>query len=78
MTADQALSFLDEMKRRGVRSFKFGELSVDFAPAEPPPLKEAKRVEADVCQCGHGFHAHQSGLCLAGCEPEKCLPEGTT
>lgn len=74
MTPDQALTFLDEMKRRGVRTFKFGELEAEFAPAEAPPMKESKAVaELDNCKCGHALHAHNGGLCLQGCEPDKCM-----
>lgn len=76
MTSAEALTFLDEMKRRGVRTFTFGELSAEFAPSEAPMRPEAKTLQTDTCQCGHGLHEHQSGLCLRGCEVDKCVTEG--
>ncbi len=35
-----------------------------------------KAPEADECKCGHPLHAHMGGLCVLGCEVEKCEPPG--
>jgi hypothetical protein len=43
---------------------------------EPPPagsnLSDAKD---EACRCGHLDYQHNNGLCVLGCEPEKCVSE---
>lgn len=73
----QALSLVDEMKRRGVRRFEVpGVVSAEFEPPREAPLKpDAKRADPEQCACGHAMHAHVNGLCTANdCGPEKCIP----
>lgn len=75
-TLDDLVALTDKLKERGVRSFSLGRFSVNFAAPEAPPLKE-KASDGDACNCGHPLHHHNNGLCLIGCEPDKCAgPEG--
>lgn len=59
---------------------------VDFGPAaaapspvlpDKPTTKDDEKDEApdDVCRCGHDHAQHTNGLCLVGCDVEKCAPE---
>lgn len=43
------------------------ELEQTQAPTSPKPSSEP-----DICRCSHPVHAHMNGLCIHGCEPEKC------
>lgn len=77
-TNREALMLVDEMRKRGVRSFTIGNVSCEFAPAEPTHVAQPKAVDEDLCKCGHSLSAeHQNGFCIAqggGCDPTKCAP----
>ncbi len=65
------LALVDAMKARGVAKFTVDGVSVEFGPVDVP-LRDEKRVDDDMCPCGHGGHEHNAGLCLRGCDVEKC------
>jgi hypothetical protein len=67
----------DLLRAKGVRRYHGildgAPCELEFLPPEAPPLKDSKpTVDAETCHCGHGLHAHNAGLCLLGCEPDKC------
>jgi len=50
-------------------------LSSESRPEKAPA--EDNRHEFEVCRCGHQQWEHgNDGLCHAGCEVERCAPEG--
>ena len=69
------LGRLDMLREKGVRSFEDGVLRLSLAPAEPPPHKPEAPAPDETCRCGHLPYEHgDGGLCLKGCEVEKCAP----
>jgi hypothetical protein len=61
------------LKKHGVRKFQFGSLQVEFEPVQPAEPKPQPPAEEEKCRCGHVHHQHsETGLCLIGCEPDKC------
>jgi len=74
-------ALLDLLKDKGVTRFEgcYGEKSrlVKLEMLPPPdkaPREERAGADPDVCRCGHSLAEHNAGLCLAGCEVEKCAP----
>ncbi len=71
------LAFIDALRAKGVRTFKGpladSHVELELGPPVPVEVKAEKVVEADLCGCGHKTWEHgDRGLCLFGCEPEKC------
>ncbi len=85
MTAQPLFAFLDQLRGRGVRSFKgsfAGEaIEVELAPAiepEAPGSPATAKRDPDLCRCGCPAYEHTNGLCLRGCEAIQCAgPEPT-
>ena len=77
---DALLSLVDSLRARGVRRYKAGDIELELGPLEAPPPPDAKPGETppDACKCGHAEYAHVNGLCVHGCDVEKCAPEETT
>lgn len=78
----ELLTFIDQLRGKGIRVFKgpFGEgvVELELGPAlvpDGPVGPEAK--DPSVCACGCPVYAHTQGLCLAGCEADKCAPEAS-
>lgn len=80
-----AENFAGILRRSGAREgeLRFGEketfLRVVFGAPEPTPTDAKSLMTSmaeETCKCGHGHHMHVNGLCVAGCEPTKCLGEG--
>lgn len=68
----------DMLKAKGVRVFRGAGIELEFeAPAAPNVEPDAPTADPDMCRCGHANHAHMNGLCVHGCEAEKCIPEDT-
>lgn len=66
------------LRRYGVKSMDCGGLKLEMGPPidDSAPAK-SPAVDIEQCRCGHGEHQHMNGLCVMGCEPEKCLrPDG--
>ncbi len=74
------LQMIDELKARGLRSFS-GTLDgspvvIEFGPPQERVSVDDKpvvSVDNEACRCGHAGFQHQIGLCLLGCDPEKCI-----
>lgn len=68
---------LDMLKAKGVQKYVDQEFTVEFsAPADdtkPAPVA----ADPDLCRCGHPLFAHAAGLCLIGCNAEKCVDADT-
>lgn len=70
-------ALVDMLRGKGVRVFH-GELDgkpivLELGPALIPDAPPGRaEPDPEKCRCGHGFHQHQSGLCLIGCEVEQC------
>ncbi len=71
------LRMIDELQKRGVKSFSGlidGEqVALEFGPLTEPVPASAPFVDPEQCRCGHAGFQHQSGLCILGCDPEKCI-----
>lgn len=80
-------ALLDLLKAKGVTHYEgpvwdarkqesFFQAKIELLPASMPApaddKPDAKTPDPDVCACGHGIHEHQNGLCLHGCDEEKC------
>jgi hypothetical protein len=79
MTQAQLNNALDELRARGVKSYKDiagGGFEVEFfEPQAAPSAKAAAKPVDDNCRCGHHKDdEHQSGLCMRGCDPLTCSP----
>ena len=66
------------LRRQNVAKFTDiagGGFTVEFfpAPIEAGPV-EKSQAQDTKCACGHAMHEHNAsaGLCLLGCDPEKC------
>ena len=64
----------DMCRSKGIRSIDVGGCKLDMgdvpAIATPKPTNDP-----DVCRCGHQEHQHMNGLCVYGCDAEKCADE---
>lgn len=49
-------------------------MEVELVPVETKPVAK-KDADADLCGCGHPEFAHTNGLCVLGCDAEKCAAE---
>jgi hypothetical protein len=76
----------DLLREKGVRSFRSDALHIEMSPeapvaANPEALREVLEKASqseDGCKCGHPEYAHNAGLCLQGCDEEKCHPPEAT
>lgn len=72
------LAFVDALRGKGVRTYKGpfeeGTIEIELGPALIPDAPQtATEKDKSLCGCGCPVYAHTNGLCLAGCEPEKCV-----
>lgn len=74
------MMLVDQLRARGVRRYRTSELELELGATESPSPPEMKpnAVPPDACKCGHPEYAHVNGLCVHGCDVEKCAPEETT
>ncbi len=47
------------------------KMELDPTPAKDTP---GPTTDPDMCSCGHPEYAHTNGLCVTGCDPDKCNP----
>ena len=79
MTQPNLLTFLDQLRSKGVRAYR-GEfdgkrIEVELGPEvtqDAPGPATVKPEEPTLCRCGCAIYEHTNGLCLKGCEPEAC------
>jgi hypothetical protein len=78
------LAFIDQLRGKGIRSFKgpfeSGTIELELGPAlipDAPDEKPSTAVDSTKCHCGCFLYEHTNGLCtsMAGCDHEKCNPE---
>ena len=73
---------LDMLRSKGVSKYREDDgrsFAVEFFPSvAAQPEMDAAKPDPNICRCGHFKHEHgDHGLCLIGCDPEKCAgPEG--
>lgn len=80
MTLAELDSALAMLKRQGVKSYvdvAGGGFEVEFWPSSPDFKPSEALKDEDKCRCGHAQHEHNAGLCLLGCDPERCAPEAS-
>jgi len=72
----------DMLRAKGVRSFEGLGLRLELEPTQERVIEAALPAKPPVaqgddetCKCGHPHYAHQGGLCIHGCDVEKCVPE---
>lgn len=71
---DTAMRIIDLCRERGVKSFDCGGLRFELGPPVDTTPAAKPGMDPDVCRCGHPTYQHDaSGLCVAGCEPLRCL-----
>lgn len=83
MTLGELEASLAALRRQGVKSFTDvagGGFEVEFFPesaGEQGPIPVMGDILDKPCRCGHlaSEHNGEAGLCLRGCDPEKCAPE---
>lgn len=77
-TEQALLTFVDRLRGAGVKSYK-GQFDGDLIELElgPPVIAEPQpskpEADPDKCRCGHMVYEHNQGLCLVGCDAEKCV-----
>jgi len=69
----------DMCRSKGVRSIDVGGCKLELEPLPAKAEPSAPSSDPDMCKCGHPEFAHNNGLCIHACEPEKCVenPEAT-
>jgi len=79
LSLNDVTRLVEAMRKRGVLSFEVGGLKVEFFPSAPDadtPLAPPKLEDnTPLCGCGHAEWSHQNGLCIYGCDIEKCMTE---
>lgn len=72
---------LDLLQRKGVKKYHgpwsaeaLGSVELELSPAPDMTPAEKTTIDPDACRCGHPETAHTNGLCLFGCEIERCAP----
>lgn len=84
---DNLSMLLDLLQRKGVKRYAGPVLSarpdegvcetrveLELSPAPDMTPAEKTTVDPDACRCGHPETAHTNGLCLFGCEVDRCAP----
>ncbi len=71
---------IDLLRKKGAKRFAGYGVDLELGPLDAPAKGDAKREHADhdACKCGHELTEHQAGLCLRGCDIDKCVGEVTT
>ena len=60
----------DMCRRKGVKTAHCGDVHLEMGTLDAPPKKA--QPDTEKCACGHPAYQHVHGLCLDGCEPDKC------
>lgn len=63
---------VDLCRLKGVRNLEVAGCKIELEPAQPKPEAQKPTTDPDMCRCGHAEFAHTNGLCVHGCESEKC------
>ena len=72
-TPDDLKQLLSILRDGGVSAYEAGQFKVSLHPTQPKAEPMAE-LEDKACNCGHPDYDHgPGGLCIHGCEPEKCL-----
>lgn len=74
MTADLATigALADLCRAKGVKSITVDGVTLEMGALDVPLKADEKKHDDETCNCGHGLHAHNGGLCLLGCDVAKC------
>lgn len=74
MTPDEVRKYAETCRTAGVRVLDIsGVIRLEMEPRQAEEPRSSKAIPAaDVCKCGHAEHAHMNGLCVLGCDVEKC------